>query len=481
MTKRPPRSVGGRRTLCHSPVGRVGWAALSVATCLALVPWVRAVAADDPSRSQAAGTQAASGQVASGPLGAGPAAPAQPAVRQGTESRLERIRDALVDQAMQAPVHVRSNAWVDEDGQFRHVTRMYSDLRARALAELAEEERGRSAQSASPRGAGAESPSGRSVTAVPGHSSSASPKPAGAATRAAAAPVARAPQTSAAPPPPASQTQSQAAAGASPPASAESCTRRTDGLTRFALVRLSARPHDGSHGRALLLQIGDLVRDEFERIARQRPGLKPILLEALPASNYDYRLANDGIFDIPHFLDIEMLSTGTIDRSLRPGEPVGMRIVTVRASLIERSSQRPLFSREFTVYVPGMVPTVGRAELPAELEPGVRAVSAQWWQAAEQALACEPLRVEGFPDSASTIMIPMGSGAGVRVGDRWLLTDEARLPARLLEPGAMAGLQMGEVVSVGRFRSTLRLESKPDRPPGPAIQERGVQWFAFPL
>jgi len=72
------------------------------------------------------------------PVG-GATASALPASGPGAENsaaRLEQLRNAMIDQALDAPVHISSNAWLDESGRLRHVSRFFSEVRARAAADL---------------------------------------------------------------------------------------------------------------------------------------------------------------------------------------------------------------------------------------------------------------------------------------------------------------------------------------------------------
>jgi len=69
------------------------------------------------------------GATASAPPASGPGA-------ENSAARLEQLRNAMIDQALDAPVHISSNAWLDESGRLRHVSRFFSEVRARAAADL---------------------------------------------------------------------------------------------------------------------------------------------------------------------------------------------------------------------------------------------------------------------------------------------------------------------------------------------------------
>ncbi len=373
-------------------------------------------------------------------------------------TRLERIRESLVDRALEAPVRVTSNAWVDESGQFRHVTRLFSDLRARALADLDPGTEVRPALSVKASGAAS------TQSSMPEGTDSVRP----------AAP--------ASPPAPSSRAaMGQASAVSASSAPASECTRRSDGLKRQAQIRIDTRPFDGAHGRAKLVDLAEFARVELVRQARGAALLQPVTIEGLPGNLYDYRLASNGVFDTPYFVDIEVRSTGVPDRSLKPGAPLEARDITLTLSLVERAADVVVVSRSYPISLSGVTPAVGRADWSALAGPLIRRQVEEWVRLAEESAGCEPFRVRGDLQANSTLQIPVGAGAGVRVGDRWLLSDSARVPSRVLERSAMEGLRIAQVIAVGRHSATLRLESSDGRTAGSLGPDRGVQWVAVPL
>jgi len=386
-----------------------------------------------------------------------PDAPQVSGSTSAVSSRIERIRESLVDRAMDAPVRVTSNAWVDESGQFRHVTRLFSDIRARALADLEPESRSGAV------------PSARASEAVVTRSSVA----------AQAESVNAALPTLA--PPPSSRSFVQASAEPATPAPASNCTGRPDGLKRQAQIRIDAQPFDGAQGRAKLTLLAEFARAELVRQARGASLLQPVTIERMPGNLYDYRLASNGAFDTPYFLDVDVRSTGLPDRSLRPGAPLEARNITLAISLVERATDVVVVSRSYSLSVSGVAPTVGRADWSSPAEPIIRQQVTEWIGLAEDAVGCEPFRVRSDFQANSVLQIPVGAGAGVRVGDRWLLSDSARVPSRVLEQGAMEGMRIAQVIAVGRHSATLRLESSDGRTAGSVIPDRGVQWVAVPL
>ncbi len=408
-------------------------------------------------------------------LAAGEAA-APPAETSAT--RLERIRNALIDEALQSPVRVSSSAWVDESGQYRQVTRLYSDLRRRALKELDGDEERPAAHGGNPAAVQPARQSPQTGTAQSAATGASAPHPSAIPST---APVATSPASSTAPALPQQAGVAPVATADPPKTPPSSCPRRMDGLRREAWVAVTARAHDGGHGQAFLMEVAQRTREELEARARESGGLRLIAIDAFPRNSYEYRLANNGLFDTPHLIEIALSSSGAADLSLRPGEATGPRTLLAVLSLIERVGDRPLIRRAYSVPVPGAVPVVGNMGLAPEVLAALQALAADWWRAMQEVAACAPLRVQVVPESSTLLAIPVGSGAGVRLGDRWVVGDASRIPSRVLEQGSLEGVRLAEVVSVSLHRSTLRLESSQGSPGKAAASDRGLSWFASPL
>jgi len=67
------------------------------------------------------------------------------------------------------------------------------------------------------------------------------------------------------------------------------------------------------------------------------------------------------------------------------------------------------------------------------------------------------------------------------VGDRWVIGDSAKIPARVLEPGSLERALLAEVVAVGNHKSVLRLSVDQGAARVLFSVEKGASWFATPL
>lgn len=122
--------------------------------------------------------------------------------------------------------------------------------------------------------------------------------------------------------------------------------------------------------------------------------------------------------------------------------------------------------------------TVADVDRPLRLlsAPTVRFVQAQaerWWLVMADALACEPITFEVRQQSDQAFRVMAGADAGLRPGDRLVLTDSRRIPRRLLEADAAQHLALLEVERVEGDRAQARQVA------GPALGRDGV-WVALP-
>jgi hypothetical protein len=157
------------------------------------------------------------------------------------------------------------------------------------------------------------------------------------------------------------------------------------------------------------------------------------------------------------------------------------RRVDIEMTLVEVSGERMLLRHRLPVNVPGASPSHNTPALPDSTISSVTVATLAWWSEAVSVLRCEPMLVQAHPMPAGVLAIPVGGAAGIRVGDRWMIADRARIPTRVLEQGAVDRIIMAEVVAVGQHRSTLRLTAESAGSPVRPGLERGVPWFASPL
>lgn len=99
----------------------------------------------------------------------------------------------------------------------------------------------------------------------------------------------------------------------------------------------------------------------------------------------------------------------------------------------------------------------------------------QWLNELEDALACEPV-VAAVTGSGDGLALSLGKDSGIQAGDRVLLMDRSQVPERVLEPRALQGMGMAQVVAVDHGQARLQWLT------GARPQGNGVNnWVAVPV
>lgn len=93
-------------------------------------------------------------------------------------------------------------------------------------------------------------------------------------------------------------------------------------------------------------------------------------------------------------------------------------------------------------------------------------------QTVQSALACKPLQAQVTQANGAQVRINMGSAAGVKVGDEWLLADGQKFPQRLLEAGVASQTVLARVQLVGEHFAQLKPVAGP-------LQSVQLQWSAW--
>lgn len=419
---------------------------------------------------------------------------------ESSAARLEQLRNAMIDQALDAPVHISSNAWLDESGRLRHVSRFFSEVRARAAADLIVSAESAAQARATAAIAGSETDGAK----APGAGRSGATQPSSVVGQ----PSSPSPGSDRAAGSPPLSLQASAPADPLPPASdAIECRADRSGLRRSAVVRFERVPSDGSRGHSVLHHLQDLIQQALGTQSG-RGGLTVAGLDLTGVDSYSRLISSTGRQDAPYRIDVR-ISSDRLDvepagHGVAPGQTyfalslagarrtlaelerpsvalMPDRRVDIELSLVEVSGERTLLRHRFPVNVPGAAPSHNTPALPDSTIAAVTVATLAWWSEAVSLLRCEPLLVQAHPMAAGVLAIPLGGATGIRVGDRWMIADRARIPARVLEQGAVDRIIMAEVVAVGQHRSTLRLTAESAGSPVRPGLERGVPWFASPL
>ena len=85
--------------------------------------------------------------------------------------------------------------------------------------------------------------------------------------------------------------------------------------------------------------------------------------------------------------------------------------------------------------------------LPDVMANQIRKDVEQWTSLLDEYAMCQPVNFQ-ITDLNGTVQIDGGLTSGLKTGDRLLVIDQARIPDRVLEPGALAELSLAQVVKV---------------------------------
>lgn len=100
---------------------------------------------------------------------------------------------------------------------------------------------------------------------------------------------------------------------------------------------------------------------------------------------------------------------------------------------------------------------------PTRLEQGARQLVSQqalaWAQEIQGVLACLPVLAQVTQATPGQVRINVGSQAGVRVGDDWLLADGQKIPQRLLETDLASHTVLAKVQFIDKYQAQLQIQA----------------------
>lgn len=154
-------------------------------------------------------------------------------------------------------------------------------------------------------------------------------------------------------------------------------------------------------------------------------------------------------------------------------QPAGLQ-VQVRMTLTARKQPKPMLQSSASLTLSA---TDDNWASPG-LSPAAQAQVAQqvqaWSQALQGQLGCQAVMADVTQAAAAQVRINVGSAAGVRVGDEWVLAHDQNGVQRALEPGAAAQTVLAKVQAVGEYYAQLR----PLKDTKQTIQTTWTAWSA---
>jgi len=146
----------------------------------------------------------------------------------------------------------------------------------------------------------------------------------------------------------------------------------------------------------------------------------------------------------------------------------------LRLTLTSRKPGKALLQLSAPLYLQAQTNSWGPLQLNEESRARVLQQAENWALEMYKALACVPVMAEVTQTTANAVRVNVGSLAGVKVGDDWLLADPAKVPQRMLEPGVNGQTVMAKVQYVNTHYAQLKVVAGPAQ----SIQRNWAAWFA---
>jgi hypothetical protein len=347
------------------------------------------------------------------------------------QQELEAIRAALVAAAREAPTRVISTAWIDDQGVLREEAFFHSTAQVRGVRVLSYLEEG------------ADRPSLKATAqvALPAHVLAIARPVQGSDGKARAADC---------PTPQAGQFRHPVSLSIA----AQTGARRDDA----AVIGLLARATQGWWVRQTPRATRWHPQGQAHTHLPQGQEGPPILVSG---SEQGYRRA---------LLGLEHPATPWVIRVQLRAPSEATRPWQIRLSLEKTSDATELLSESLSL-TPSRA-LEGFAGMSVLI--GLQGALTDWIAQVDARLACEPPLLEARPTQGSDWSLAVGQASGLKVGQRMLLLDGTRIPARWAEPGGLAELGIAEVAAVHAQHTTLRWLAGPRQSPAGA-------WLALPL
>ena len=132
--------------------------------------------------------------------------------------------------------------------------------------------------------------------------------------------------------------------------------------------------------------------------------------------------------------------------------------------LIDRATEQPLWRETRPLQYPRVDRGYGKASLPVDFKRQVRAATQGLISQVTASLHCyaQGYQLTAIAGDSKHLQINAGMVAGIKVGDQFLITDDAKLLDRAVRPSGLEMLALAQVVSVRAHSASLRLMAGPE-------------------
>ena len=340
-----------------------------------------------------------------------------------SEQRIEALRNALINRAMQAPTRIKSSAWIDQSGRLQESTRITSDMKVRGIRLAA-------------------SPDAQDVT-----------------------------------------DEKIIIDAANSVITPEKCGDANSAWMRRAILKIKQH---GSNDGISADHMAEIVRTTNHLLAETWSSKGSWnLLPASDLNHYEQLVQVGRPVSAPYGITVSIVTSKselklkTISQNLKeaffPPSPVlPDSTLTLTMTLSESTSGKTVLSTSAPLHFPATEVSILKRPLPGDISTQLAGIISRWKQQVDTKLKCEPIFFNVVNEADGTVNINAGQASGLRENDKVLVIDQGQVPQHILEGGLDKSVFLAEVESVSNYSSRLRFFSTP---PG----RNTSRWVALPF
>ena len=340
-----------------------------------------------------------------------------------SEQRIEALRNALINRAMQAPTRIKSSAWIDQSGRLQESTRITSDMTVRGIRLVA-------------------NPDAQDVT-----------------------------------------DEKIIIDAANSVITPEKCSDANSAWLRRAILKIEQH---GSNDGISADHMAEIVRATNHLFAETWSSKGSWnLLPASDLNHYEQLVRVGRQVSAPYGITVSIVTAKsepklkTTSQNLKeaffppsPLLPDSMLILTIILS--ESASGKTVWSSSAPLHFPATTVSILKRPLPGDISTQLASIISRWKQQVDTKLKCEPIFFNVVNEADGTININAGQASGLRENDKVLVIDQGQVPQHILEGGLDKSVFLAEVESVSNYSSRLRFFSTPPR-------RNTSRWIAIPF
>jgi len=340
-----------------------------------------------------------------------------------SEQRIEALRNALINRALQAPTRIKSSAWIDQSGRLQESTRITSDMTVRGIRLVA-------------------SPDAQDVT-----------------------------------------DEKIIIDAANSVITPEKCSDANSTWMRRALLKIEQH---GSNDGISADHMAEIIRTTNHLFAETWSSKGSwSLLPVSDLNHYEQLVRVGRPVSAPYGITVSIVMSKpepklkTISQNLKeaffpPGAVLPDSTLTLTMNLSESTSGKTVLSSSAPLHFPATEVSILKRPLPGDISTQLAGVISRWKQQVDTKLKCEPIFFNVVNEADGTVNINAGQASGLRENDKVLVIDQGQVPQHILEGGLDKSVFLAEVESVSNYSSRLRFFSTP---PG----RNTSRWVAIPF